>query len=664
MSAASYFQSAAGKPGGLQARYVDVVLVGAIVAIVAMMIVPLPTWMIDLLVAVNISAGVLLLLLAIYVANPLEFSVFPSVLLISTLFRLSLSIATTRMILLHGEAGHIIQTFGDMVAGGNLVVGLVVFLIITVVQFIVIAKGSERVAEVAARFSLDAMPGKQMSIDSDLRSGLIDKDEAKRRRHALESESKLNGSLDGAMKFVKGDAIAGIIIIIINLLGGLAVGVLQQGMTMAGAMVKYSILTIGDGMVTQIPALLGAMSAGLLVTRTTDDEHDKNLGDTIGRQLTAKPRVLLVASGLCALFAMVPGFPALVFLTLGFGLFVGGAMLTPVLRVRWERFARPKMAAMRRRALEGPALMFTDAAPPRPTVPLLLELPAGRLSADDSQELLHLLEGVLDHFQLYLGLRLPRIDVHAVHLLEDAESNPLAAGWRLLIHEIPVVQDQFEATDAIHAIVTAVHEALRRHAGLFLGTQETAHLLARASAELPDVVKEMGRVLPTARLAEILRRLVEEEVAIRNLRDIFETLADAAPREKDVYALTEMVRVSLRRQLTYRYAPNGRLSIVVLAPDLEEMLRAAVQVHGGVQQLTLDPVQITQLMRHFADAVKSFQPDAIVAAVDVRRHVRKLIEQECFDVPVLSPHDLLASVQIHVVHQLNLDEAPLLETVR
>ena len=251
MSLAGYFQtvSAAGRGGGGLARFTDIVLVAGIVAIIALMIVPL----------------------AIYVANPLEFSVFPSVLLISTLFRLALSIATTRMILLHGEAGHIIETFGHMVAGGNLVVGLVVFLIITVVQFIVIAKGSERVAEVAARFSLDAMPGKQMSIDSDLRSGLIDKDEARRRRRVLENESKLNGSLDGAMKFVKGDAIAGIIIIIINLLGGLAIGVMQIGMTMGDAAIKYSILTIGDGMVTQIPALLGAMSAGLLVTRTTDD---------------------------------------------------------------------------------------------------------------------------------------------------------------------------------------------------------------------------------------------------------------------------------------------------------------------------------------------------------------------------------------------------------
>ncbi|MDR2153762.1 MAG: flagellar biosynthesis protein FlhA [Burkholderiaceae bacterium] len=663
---AGYIQPAAsvGKFGAKSARYIDIVLVGAIVAIVALMIVPLPTWMIDLLVAVNISGGVLLLLLAIYVTNPLEFSVFPSVLLISTLFRLSLSIATTRMILLHGEAGHIIQTFGNMVAGGNLVVGLVVFLIITVVQFIVIAKGSERVAEVAARFSLDAMPGKQMSIDSDLRSGLIDKDEARRRRHVLESESKLNGSLDGAMKFVKGDAIAGIIIIIINLLGGLAIGVLQQDMTMGNAMVKYSILTIGDGMVTQIPALLGAMSAGLLVTRTTDDEHDKHLGDTIGRQLTAKPRVLLVASGLCVLFAAVPGFPAVVFLALGLSLFFAGAMLTPTLRMRWERFVHPKMAAMRRRAPEAPAQMLTDATPMRPTVPLLLEFPAGYMLADDSRELLHGLEGVLDHFQLYLGLPLPRIEVRAMHLLENSPKGETQPQWRLLVHEVPVAQGAFPATNATDEIIFGVREALRRHAGLFMGTQEASHLLARANAELPDVVKETARVLPAVRLAEILRRLVEEEVAIRNLRDILETLADVAQREKDVHALTEMVRMGLRRQLTYRYAPEGRLSIIVLAPPLEEMLRAAVQFHGGTQQLTLDPMQVAQLMRRFADTIKNMQPDAIVAATDIRRHVRKLIEQECFDIPVLSPHNLTAGVQINILHHMTLEDSTLLEVAQ
>src|SRR5436190_10694817 len=325
MSMSAYFRSASSTREGVFARYSDLVLVAGVVAIVALMVLPLPLWLIDLLVAANIASGLLLLLLAIYIGSPLEFSVFPSVLLITTLFRLSLSIATTRMILLRGDAGHIIDTFGKVVAGGNLVVGLVVFLIITVVQFIVIAKGAERVAEVAARFSLDAMPGKQLSIDSDLRSGLIDKDEARRRRRTLELESKLHGSLDGAMKFVKGDAIAGIIIIVINLLGGLAVGVMQQDLDISTAMSRYSILTIGEGMVAQIPALLGAMAAGLIVTRTNDDE-DKHLGDAIRKQISAKPRVLVVAGGLCALMAAMPGFPALVFLLLAL-LFAGSGAL-------------------------------------------------------------------------------------------------------------------------------------------------------------------------------------------------------------------------------------------------------------------------------------------------------------------------------------------------
>lgn len=660
MSLASYFQSAAshGQRSGPLSRYTDIALVAGIVAIIALMIVPLPSWAIDVLVAVNISGGILLLLLAIYIANPLEFSVFPSVLLISTLFRLALSIATTRMILLHGEAGHIIQTFGNMVAGGNLVVGLVVFLIITVVQFIVIAKGSERVAEVAARFSLDAMPGKQMSIDSDLRSGLIDKDEARRRRRQLENESKLNGSLDGAMKFVKGDAIAGIIIILINLLGGLAIGVLQQDMSLGDATVKYSILTIGDGMVSQIPALLGAMSAGLLVTRTTDEEHDKHLGDAIGRQLTAKPRVLLVAGGLCVLFGVVPGFPTLVFMLLGVVFFAAGAMLTPALRARWEKLAGPTVSTVMRRAPVAPALMSTETAQVRPTVPLLLEVPAGRLSADDSRALLHGLEGVLDHFQLYLGMRLPRIDVHAVQV-DEAQGG--APAWRLLAYEVPIAEGALAAQEPAAALADAVREALRRHVGLFMGTQEANHLLTRAAIDLPDVVKETLRALPLARVAEILRRLVEEEVAIRNLRDILETLADTAQREKDVYALTELTRIGLKRQISHRHAPDGHLRAVLLEPSLEEMLRGAIRVSGGAQQLALDPMEMSRLMARFRNVVAAFRPAAIVTAVDIRRHVRKLIEPDCFDVPVLSYHELLPSLQLESLHRVGTEDVPLLE---
>ena len=658
MSLASYFQSAAAnsKSGSPLSRYTDIALVAGIVAIIALMIVPLPNWAIDILVAVNISGGILLLLLAIYISSPLEFSVFPSVLLISTLFRLALSIATTRMILLHGEAGHIIQTFGDMVAGGNLVVGLVVFLIITVVQFIVIAKGSERVAEVAARFSLDAMPGKQMSIDSDLRSGLIDKDEARRRRRMLENESKLNGSLDGAMKFVKGDAIAGIIIIIINLLGGLTIGVLQQDMTLSDATVKYSILTIGDGMVSQIPALLGAMSAGLLVTRTTDDEHDKHLGDAIGRQLTAKPRVLLMGGGLCMLFSAVPGFPTVVFMALGLAFFAAGFMLTPSLRARWEKLAQPTLSAVMRRSPTAPVLMSAEAVQVRPTVPLLLEVPVGRLDAQESHSLLAGLEGVLDHFQLNLGMRLPRIDVHAMRPDEDKP-----AVWRLLAYEVPIAEGELQQEDTVPSLVNEVRESLRRHVNLFMGTQEANLLLTRAAIDLPDVVKETLRALPLARVAEILRRLVEEEVAIRNLRDILETLADTAQREKDVYALTELTRIGLKRQISHRYAPDGHLRAVLLEPALEEMLRNAIRHNSGAQQLALDPLEMSRLMTRFRNVVQVFKPAAIVTAVDIRRHVRKLIEQDCFDIPVLSYHELLPSLQLEALHRVSTEDAPLLE---
>ncbi|HUG22596.1 FHIPEP family type III secretion protein [Piscinibacter sp.] len=637
-----------------RASYSDLLLVACVCAILAMMVLTLSPLVIDVMVALNIAVGVVVLLVALYIGSPLEFSVFPSLLLITTLFRLSVSIATTKLILLHGNAGHIVDTFGTMVAGGNLVVGLVVFLIITVVQFIVIAKGAERVAEVAARFSLDAMPGKQLSIDSDLRSGLIDKDEARRKRRQLEQESKLHGSLDGAMKFVKGDAIAGIVIIVINLLGGLAIGVMQQGMDLGAAMIKYSILTIGDGMVAQIPALLAAMSAGLIVTRATDDESDRHLGEAIVRQVSAKPRVLLVAGGLCVLLALVPGFPWAVFLLLGAVLSASGALLMPVVKARWQRFSRPARETVLRRKDTPPAVLATALPPPRPTVPLLLELPAAALQGETANELVSELEGMLDRINLTLGLPLPRVNVHAL-------ARSAGDGWRLLAFEVPIAHGTVPPADLPRALAEATWQALRRHAALFFGTQEASALLTRASNDMPDVVKEVLRALPLQRVAEILRRLVDEEVAIRNTRDILEALADAAQREKDVYALTELARIALKRQLSHRVAPHGMLRAVLLAPELEEMLRQAVRVSNGVQQLALDPQQAGAVMDGLAAAVNAHAPAAVVTAVDIRRHVRKLIETECFDTPVLSFHELVPTLRLDVAARVGVPNAPLLE---
>ncbi len=649
-----------------RASYSDLLLVIGVVVILGTMVLTLTPLLIDSLVAVNIVIGVVLLLVSLYVGSPLEFSVFPSVLLITTLFRLAVSIATTKLILLDGHAGHIIDTFGRLVAGGNLVVGMVVFLIITVVQFIVIAKGAERVAEVSARFSLDAMPGKQLSIDSDLRSGLIDKDEARRKRRELELESKLHGSLDGAMKFVKGDAICGIVIIVINLLGGLAVGVMQQGLPIGQAMVKYSILTIGDGMVAQIPALLSAMAAGLIVTRATGDDRDRHLGDAIARQLAAKPRVLIVAGGLCLLFALVPGFPTWVFAVLGLLLGATGVLLLPPMRARWQRFSRPARETVLRRKDRAPEELLTALPAPRPTLPLVLELPPSALQGDTPAALLAALEGVLDRINLELGLPLPRISIHAI---------AQASGWRLLAFEVPIASGAIPLLAAAaaqpqrnpphnpmcDALALATLAALRRNLMLFFGTQEASSYLGRAANDMPDVVKEVLRALPLQRVAEILRRLVEEEVAIRHAREILEALADAAQREKDVFALTELARIALKRQISHRAAPDGTLRALLLAPQLEEMLRESVRVNNGAQQLTLEPALARAVMNALVNGVRQHRPTAVVTAVDIRRHVRKLIEAECFDTPVLSYHELMPTLRLEPVGRVSVPDAPLLE---
>ncbi len=646
MSVESYFDKLQHKPAErLLSRGSDLVLVGGVAAIIALMILPLPALALDSLIALNITFGIIMLMVSIYISSPIEFSVFPSLLLITTLYRLSLSIATTRMILIEGHAGHIINTFGTLVAGGNLVVGLVVFLIITVVQFIVIAKGAERVAEVAARFSLDAMPGKQLSIDSDLRSGLLDKDEARRRRRTLELESKLHGSLDGAMKFVKGDAMAGIIIVIVNILGGLAIGVMQQHMSIADAAQTYSILTIGDGLVTQIPALLGAMAAGLIVTRTADDDSDKHLGDAVRRQLAGKPRVLLMAGGLCWAMAAVPGFPAPVFLVLGGGLLACGVLLDPALRDRALNRLRPILGG---RSRAGPSAVQPTSTKPleaRPMVPLLLELSGEGAGRIDATRLGLAMERALDRFEVEMGVGLPRLSFHAVE-----SQAPLA--WRLLAYEAPVGSGLVEGDDPVAEAARLVREALRRHVGVFVGIQETSALLARANADYPEVVKEVARALPISRIADVLRRLADEEVSLRNLRDILESLADAGQREKDAFALTEFARVALRRQISHRHAPDGRLRAVVLSSELEQMLREAVRSSGGEQQLALDPLDCAEIIQSMVELTREAGVQVVITAIDLRRHIRKLIEPDLFDVAVLSFHELSPALKLDVVDRL------------
>jgi type III secretion protein V len=633
---------------GLVSRFSDLALVAGVVAIVALMILPLPALLIDLLVAANITFGVTLLLTTLYIRGALDFSSFPSILLISTLFRLALSIATTRMILIEAHGGHIIQTFGTMVAGGNIVVGLVVFLIITIVQFIVIAKGAERVAEVAARFSLDSMPGKQLSIDSDLRSGLIDKDDARRRRRILEQESKLHGSLDGAMKFVKGDAIASIVIVVVNLIGGLAIGVMQKDMALGEATAKYSILTIGEGLVAQIPALLGAMAAGLMVTRTTDEEATEHLGESMARQLTANPRVPLAVGAICFLMALVPGFPTTVFILLGFGGVLTGSMLHPRLRPHVVRHSGPLRRLIRQ---DKPTLLpaTLDAAPalPRPVVPLLLEVTGRPPSEPEGRALAEGLTAMLDRLQYRSGVPLPKLAIH----FDRSEAD---TAWRLLAFELPIGSGT--GLDA-EAVVTAVEAALRRNLTRFIGVQEAVTLLNRVGDDYPEVVKEAVRALPAARIAEVLRRLVDEEVSIRNMRDLLEGLTVAFQQARDDDGrLADLTRVALKRYTLDAYARDGTLRALVVQPDLETMIQNAAHVIDGVERVALQPEVARDLVQAIGQMAHETGADVLVTSIEVRRTIRKLIEPVLFDLPVLAFNELSPNVRMDVRGHIGLPE--------
>lgn len=628
-------------------RYSDLAVVAGLIAVIALMIMPLPLVVLDILVALNITFAAILLLSAVYIRSPLELAVFPSVLLMSTLFRLALSVATTRMILLEADAGNIIQTFGALVAGGNVVVGLVIFLIITVVQFMVIAKGAERVAEVAARFSLDGMPGKQMSIDSDLRSGLIGKSEARAKRRELELESKLYGSLDGAMKFVKGDAMASIIIILINIIGGLAVGIAQRGMPVGEALQTYSILTIGDGLVAQVPALLAAMAAGLIVTRTASDEKESHLGDALGRQFGSRPRVLFIGAALCVLLSFVPGFPTVIFMLIGVLLAGLGAGRSPQLSSRMMQFAEPVAGPVRALLTRGarevdhaPSVREAEATSLRPFVPLLMEVGKGQ----DVEALGNALDAVVDRVQLDLGLPLPGLSIH--------QTSRVRNGWVLMIHETPVASGEDEDSEAL---ATAFEAALRREAGLFVGIQEANRILAAAGNTYPDVVQEVARALPVPQIAAVFRGLVAERVSIRDVRALLEALADAAPKASGTHELIEAARIGLRRHITFRHAPGGELRALRLAPALESELRTVLEQGQNGIRFGLEPRRAAEVIDAVRKEVRLKRCSLVLTQLDLRRAFFELTSPDLRDITVLSFHELLP--------QTKLDEVGVVEAV-
>lgn len=627
----------------LPVRAADVILVGVVVTVVMLMILPMPPLALDVLIAINMTTGILLLLSAIYVTKPLDFSTFPTVLLLSTLFRLAISISTTRMILTTMNAGSIVQRFGEMVAGGNLVVGLVVFLIITIVQFIVISKGAERVAEVAARFSLDAMPGKQLSIDSDLRSGLLSKDEAREKRRTLELESKLHGSLDGAMKFVKGDAIASIVIVLVNLLGGLAIGMLYHDMSAGAAAATFSILTIGDGLVAQVPALFSAMAAGLLVTRTTDEDRDRDLGPAIARQISGKPHVLLIAGGLAILLGLVPGFPTLVFFALAAVLMIGGTINHPTSGT-WVR-EKLGFETSAKRAIPGEALIAAEALPTLDPLRLLVGI------APDSPQFPTLTERVrtsVAALQERSGVALPDLRIVA-----SAGGIMPPGSWSLTAHDAPIGGGLIETSHLEEHLGLYVEHLLGRNLGLFLGLQEVTDQLNRLGETHPEVVKEAVRAVPTGRIGDVLRLLADERVPLRNFRDAIEAIADVGQYEREAVPMAERVRVAMRRHLIAPICDAGRLRVLMVGSTLEEIIRNTLTPVDGQMRLSINPHQMRALIALLSDQVEASGARAILTAQDLRRPLRLLIAADLFDVPVISFNELNPAVPLDIVGELN-----------
>lgn len=627
--------------GALPVRVADILLVGVLVAVVMLMIVPMPPLALDVLIATNMTIGILLLLSAMYVSKPLDFSTFPTVLLLSTLFRLAISISTTRMILTEMNGGDIVQQFGEMVAGGNLVVGLVVFLIITVVQFIVISKGAERVAEVAARFSLDAMPGKQLSIDSDLRSGILTKDEAREKRRTLELESKLHGSLDGAMKFVKGDAIASIVIVLVNLIGGLAVGMLYHDMSASDAATTFSILTIGDGLVAQVPALFSAMAAGLLVTRTTDEERDRDLGPAIARQISGKPHVLMIAGGLAILLGLVPGFPTLVFFALAAALLAGGITSHPTSGA-WVRGKLDLAPAGGAAMLAGETVIEARALPALDALRLTVGMSADR---PEFRALAELVRAKIAALQERSGIPIPDLRI--------VSQGGHEGSWALSAHDAPLGAGVVESGDPATTIGERVEQLLARNLVLFLGLQEVTDQLNRLGESHPEVVKEAVRAVPTGRIGEVLRLLAEERVPLRNFRDAIEAVGEVGQYEREAVAMAERVRIAMRRHLIAPLCDDGRLRVLIVGAALEDIIRQTLTPVDGQMRLAINPHQMRALNALLAEQVAASGARAVLTAQDLRRPLRLLIAGDLFDVPVISFNELNPAVPLDIVGELN-----------
>ncbi|MCK5423691.1 MAG: flagellar biosynthesis protein FlhA [Deltaproteobacteria bacterium] len=682
-------------------RNSDVVMAIGVIGMLVVMVIPIPTFMLDIFLSFNITFSVVVLLVAMYTLKALEFSVFPSLLLLATLLRLSLNVASTRLILLHGNegtaaAGQVIRSFGSFVVGGNYVVGMVVFLILVIINFVVITKGATRIAEVAARFTLDAMPGKQMSIDADLNAGLITDIEAKTRRAEISQEADFYGAMDGASKFVRGDAIAGIVITLVNILGGLVIGVLQQGMSVSTAAQNYTLLTIGDGLVSQIPALIVSTAAGLVVTRAASDSH---LGNDMISQLTGQPRAVAIASGVLILFGFIPGLPTFPFIMLG--CLAGG--------LAYMTFEGKKAVMVKEEEEEEAVEKEKGLEKVEELLPLdLLELEVGYgliplVDTEQGGELLERVKSIRRQFALEMGMIIP-----PMHIRDNLQLKPnqysiiikgvevaggeLMPGYYLAmnpgdvkaeIEGIPTKEPAFgipalwvgekdkekaqiagyTVVDLSTMIATHISEILKTHAYELLGRQEVQSLLDNLALNHPKVVEELvPNLLSLGGVQKTLQNLLKEQVSIRDLLSIVETLADYAPITKNVDILTEYVRQRLARSITKQYkTPEGDIPLMTLDAEIEELVNNAIQHTEHESYLSLEPALAQKILAQFNKAMGKFtsmnyQP-IILCSPGIRPHLKKLTERFLPTLVVLSHNEIDKRVKLKSLGVASLNHA-------
>jgi flagellar biosynthesis protein FlhA len=677
----------------------ELVTVMGVITILVVMIIPLPALLLDFLLALNITLAITILLIAMYTVKPLDFSIFPSLLLITTLFRLSLNVASTRLILLHGNegvgaAGRVINSFGNFVVGGNYVVGLVVFVILVIVNFVVITKGATRIAEVAARFTLDAMPGKQMAIDADLNAGLIDENEAKHRRQIITMESEFHGAMDGAAKFVRGDAIAGIIITLINVIGGFIIGVAQMKMSVMDAAQNYTLLTIGDGLVSQIPALTIATAAGLVVSRAASDD---TMGKEFGNQFFRYPKAILMAAAMIFVFGLIPGMPHLPFIFLA-AIIAGSVWLFK------RKQGQEAKEAVAEKQVEAPAetgpemvehLLLID--------PLELEVGYGLIPLVDREqggEFVDRVHSIRRQFALEMGVVVPPIHIRDNLQLNASQYQVLLKGVSVASSElmmnhylamdpgdavgsidgIPTREPTFDlpavwirdaqqeeaklsgytVVDNVTIMATHLSEILRKHAAELLGRQEVQNLLDNLSKTYPKAIEELvPSLLSLGGLQKVLQNLLQERISIRDLLSIVETLADYAPLTKDPDLLTEYVRHKLARSIISPHLDeNGILKVVTLSVASEKLLMEGLQKTEHGTYLSVDPKDADRVLRAIKSVsekilAQNMQP-ILLTTPHLRRHLRKMVEYSVPSLMVVSQSELLNDMRFQSVEEVTV----------